>query len=136
MTGKLIQLLPRTQYDYKFLGSSATAEVVIAQAIPIQPFYRVKLVTRVHGVDIGKTANFQLNVYSADPSTESTDLFFNSTAAISRTISSATSAGAMLENDATDIGPFAYVTLDITQAFSAVNLFCDISVDLLLRSGG
>ena len=134
--GKLIQLLPRKQFEYAFLAAGGSQEVVIAQAVNIIPFYRCKLITRVHDVDTGGSAAFSLTVHSADPTRESTDLFFNTTAAITRSISG-TTAGVMHEDNATDVGPYAYIKLAINQdPTTPQSLFCDISIDMLVRAGG
>lgn len=134
--GTLIEVIPRTQFDYSFLPSSGTSSVVFERALDIVDFYRARLVVMVHDVSI-QNGSFVLEAKSAMPSPQENSVFtVGGSAALSITLNSSTSDQSLLVDDVTDAGPYLNLAMAISQTTAGQRLFADISVAMLLRAGG
>ncbi len=135
-TGTLVEVIPRTQFDYSFLDTGGSSVVVFERALDIVDFYRARLIVMVHEVDI-QNGSFRVIARSAMPSPAENRLFTTPGAAqLSVTVDSATDSGDFLLDDTTDAGPYFNVRMLIDQTTGGERNFADISVAMLLRAGG
>ena len=134
-TGSLIEIIPRTQFDYSFLPSSGSSSVVFERALDIVDFYRARLIVLVHDVNI-QNGSFTIEGRSAMPSPQSTSVFTVSSPVLSIALNSGSSDQSLLVDDTTDAGPYLNLAMAISQTTAGQRNFVDISIAMLLRAGG
>jgi hypothetical protein len=136
-------VLQYTAFNHSFLASGQSAEVIVADRIPVAPFARIGLSARIHSRNIGSGAQYQFIVRGINPSdadgadfVDGTDL--GSTPATTGSTNPTTVPGVIkLSTIISDTQhPMVRVVLKATgPAGAAVNLYIVASADLVMRMG-
>jgi len=136
MSGTIIQILEKRSFEFSFLGTSATQDVVIHPAVDVTSFYRVRLLVRIHSITT-TTGNFKFILNNTFPSEQDPQEFTDSTNTF-LTTGNITAAGTPpnifnIAVSSTDPQAFLKVILRATQGTSGNTLYGEFSAALLLR---
>lgn len=137
MGGTTVSLMSKTRLEYSHLSSSTSTSLIIRPAITTGRFYSVYLWVRVHEKNLqtsGQTIVFGL--YNTYPSKEDPREFSESSAFASITMTSGTTAPALLSSSvATNPGPYLKFSLTISQPAGGGGtiLYAQVSAGLVLR---
>jgi hypothetical protein len=138
MTGIIVPVLEKRTFEYGYLGLNATQEVVLHPAIEVAPWYRVRLVVRIHQLD-AQSGNFKFFLFHTLPSEEDPQEFSITTAASEFFVTPSgaggitTSSPNIVSNTAADPQAFLKLVLRATQATASNRLYGEFSAVLVLR---
>lgn len=132
----IIQVLRQTPYNFSYLASSATENVIVADRIPVSGARTIALSVRVHHLTLSAGASFQFLVYGVDPSATDGTVFITS-ASIGDTGTITTSSPNLVGLSAIisdSIYPFVRVVLRANGPSSTGTTYFEVSADLVVRS--
>lgn len=132
MAGTMITVCEKRIFEFTFLGTNATQDVVLAGAIDVSGFYRVRLLVRVHSIT-ATTGNFSFKLQHTLPS-DSDPQEFTDTSADFLTLSGITGASPNIKTvTGTDPQAFLKLVLRATQVTASTTLYGEFSAVLVLR---
>ena len=133
MSGIIIPILDKRVFEFGFLGTAATQDVVIHPAVDTASYYRVRLLVRTHSIT-ATSGNFKFNVYNTFPSEQDPQEFTDATT-LFITGTSITTASPNIYSPASSVDPQAFlkIVLRATQGTSGNTLYGEFSAALLLR---
>jgi hypothetical protein len=133
---QLIAVLPKTRFEFSYLGPGATQSTVIWRALPVLPFYWLWLGIRVHAIDLsGGNGTYVLDASNTLPSDEDPAEFTIASPALSITLNSSTAAPSVQIVTASNAGPMLRMMLKMTQSTpSARAMYAEISGELYGRA--
>lgn len=132
MAGLIIPILDKRVFEFGFLGTAATQDIVLHPAADITSYYRVKLLVRVHAIT-ATTGNFQFRLFNTFPSEQDPQEFTDSTAIGAALSISTSSPSIVVANAVTDAQAFLKIVLRATQGTAGNTLYGEFSAALLLR---
>jgi len=138
MSGIITQLIPKQRYDFTWLGASASKVLVLHTALNVVPYYYARLAVRLHATSTtGLTGqSVVLAGYGTDPSPDDPAEFTQSSAALTATLNSSTTAPALVTATASDLDPFLKFILTFNQdGTGGTDFWVELSADLVLREG-
>jgi hypothetical protein len=137
MAGIIIPIISKTVFDYSFLASGTSRNVVLAPAIDVSQFKSSRLLVRVHDRSINGDAKLEVILKEALPSNEDTAEFLDSALSMIATVTPTVPVNIPgLLTDTESVSPaFWKVTLTASGPTSgpAVSLYAVLSVALLVR---
>lgn len=135
MSGTIIPILPMTEFNFSFLNGGTSKTIVLAPAIDVINYRHVRLVVRVHEIDIATgvgSPKIEIGGYGTDPSPADPRDFALSSSDLSVIINTQ-SAGALVTASDTDTYPFLKLYAKGTQGTSnGTRLFAVLSADLIV----
>jgi len=127
----IIPVLEKRVFEFGFLGTSATQDVVLHPAIECHSFYRVRLIVRVHSIT-ATSGNFVFKLQHTLPSEQDPQEFTDSTDFL--TTASITNATPNIKTiSGTDPQAFLKLVLRATQGTSGNTLYGEFSAVMVLR---
>ena len=134
MSGIIIPVLDKRIFEFSFLGTSGTQDVVLQSAIDVSSFYRVRLLVRVHSIT-ATTGNFAFKLLHTLPSDSDPQEFtISSGGSEFLTLTGITSASPNIKTaTATDPQAFLKLVLTATQGTSGNTLYGEFSAVLVGR---
>lgn len=127
----LLPVLDKRVFEFSYLGTAATQDVVIQPAIDCSAFYRVRLVVRVHSIT-ATTGNFVFKLQHTLPS-EQDPLEFTDTTDFLTTASITNASPNIKTITGTDPQAFLKITVRATQGTSGNTLYGEFSAVLVMR---
>lgn len=114
MSGIIVPVLKKTQYDYSFLAASpARQNVVLHRALNVVPYKFGRLLVRVHSSTMTDTSqNVSFDCFGTDPSSEDPQEFSDPSAQLGVTLtgnSASTTAGYLGSDTQADLFPYLKV---------------------------
>lgn len=133
MTGIIVPVLEKRIFEFGFLGTSGSQQVVIQPAIDVSSFYRVRLLVRVHNIDVSGSSTFDFKLQHALPS-DSDPQEFVDTSADFLAITGINNASPNIKTvTGTDPQAFLKLILKANQNTSGNRLYGEFSAVLVLR---
>mgnify|MGYP001169656604 CR=1 FL=1 len=132
--GDRITLLPRTDFDYSSLGSSATDSEVLVRALDVSAYRTGFVALRVHDRSINSGAQLLVRIRGAlpDPGDPGTDFIVPvSGTDHAFTIADGTTAELQTARLPSTFGPFLHVQLEATQSSGTGDLRAALSLDFV-----
>lgn len=140
MAGQVIELLPRTNFDFTFLGNSESQMRVLVGKIPTAQWTKGKLMVRVHNTSIPESSTSKIDVILALDASTSQDpehTFVQSTPITNGTVSvtEAAEEGEVLVSSDIDggLGYMLAMAVHGQMAPTADKLQAELSVVLVLK---
>lgn len=141
MNGVVVPILHYTVYNHSFLTGGATAEVIVADRIPVAPYTRIGASIRVHARDIASGASYQVIVKGINPSDDDGGDFVHATDLGSTpqiTTSAPTSIPGLIQLSSVvedPQQPMVRVVVKATGPSSTGNVYAVLSGDLVMKAG-
>lgn len=139
MSGRIITLFRKRQFDYSFMTGSPAQIVTIHRSLRIPPFYYYWLGVRVHNKDIA-SGTFNIDLYQTLPSGQDPQEFTvgyappTFTPAMTVAINSGTTVPSLVTPvTSTNLGPYLRVVLRATTA-AAGKFYAELSAVLHVRA--
>lgn len=139
MSGRIITLFRKQQFDFSFMTGSPAQIVTIKRNLKIPPFYYYWLGVRVHNKDIA-SGTFNVDLYQTLPSSQDPQEFTvgfappTFTPAMTVAINSATAAPSLVTPvTSSNLGPYLRVCLRATTA-SVGRFYAELSAVLHVRA--
>lgn len=139
MSGRIITLFRKQQFDFSFMTGSPAQIVTIKRSLKIPPFYYYWLGVRVHNKDIA-SGTFNVDLYQTLPSSQDPQEFTvgfappTFTPAMTVAINSATTAPSLVTPvTSSNLGPYLRVCLRATTA-AAGRFYAELSAVLHVRA--
>jgi hypothetical protein len=131
----IIPVLPQTPYNYSYLHTGGTEDVVVADMVPISDARTVALSVRIHEVNFASGAGFRFLIYGVDPSRTDATLFMSSTTIgdTGKITSASTNLVGLTSIISDPIYPFVRVMLRAEGASTTGNCYFELSADLVVR---
>lgn len=132
----MVPIFDKKRFDYSFLAGTAFHQVTLAAALELVPYKSVFLMIRVHKLTISAGQSFAFTLENTLPSHEDSQEFLSTSAPIlSVSITSATSAPALLSANGTDPLAFGKLVLTASQGSTGgTPLYAELSACLLGRT--
>lgn len=136
MNANLIPLFDKRRFDFSFLTSTGTHQVILASALELVQYKSVFLMIRVHEITISAGQSFLFTLDNTLPSDEDPQEFTDTTASIlSVSVSSGTTAPKLLSGSGTNPLAFGKLVLTVAQGGTGgTPLYAELSASLLGRS--
>lgn len=133
MPGIIIPVLEKRIFEFSFLSTSGSQQVVLQPAIDVSGFYRVRLLVRVHNLNLSGTSNFDFKLQHTLPS-DSDPQEFTDTSSDFLAITNITSASPNIKTaTATDPQAYLKLLLKANQQTTGNLLYGEFSAVLVLR---
>jgi hypothetical protein len=132
MAGTLINVVPRTTYDFGVL-STGSAKVIVGGPFDVSQYQDVNVLVRVHSVSITSGNELAVSLFE-DGFVEGSDTPYVSPASLTGVVlTSANVAPSLAAAQGNTTAQFVSVGLEVTKSVAG-NLMATISVDLLAKS--
>lgn len=130
----IIPILSQTPFNFSYLVSPATEDVIVADRVPVSNARTIALSVRIHRLTLNSGASFQFLVYGTDPSSTDATVFITSaTIGGTGTVNTSTPNLVGLTSIISEpIYPFVRVVLRATGAASG-SCYMELSADLVVR---
>lgn len=131
----IIPVLSQTPFNFSYLASSATEDVIVADRVPVSNARTISLSVRVHRLTLSSGANFQFLVYGMDPSSTDGTVFVTSatiggTGAVTSSNPNLVGLTSIISDP---IYPFVRVVLRATGPTTTGSCYMELSADLVVR---
>lgn len=131
MSGIIVPVLEKRIFEYSYLGTAATQDVVINPAVDVGAWYRVRLVVLVHQIS-ATSGNFIFKLQHTFPTEQDRQEFVDTTDFL--TTASITNASPNIKTiSGTDPQGYLKILLRATQGTSGNSLYAEFSAYLILR---
>lgn len=131
MSGIMVPVLEKRIFEYSYLGTAATQDVVINPAVDVGAWYRVRLVVLVHQIS-ATSGNFVFKLQHTFPTEQDRQEFVDTTDFL--TTASITNASPNIKTiSGTDPQGYLKILLRATQGTSGNSLYAEFSAYLILR---
>lgn len=128
----IIPVMEKRVFEFGFLGTAGTQDVVIHPALDVSDFFRVRLIVRVHSIS-ATTGNFNFKFQHTLPSEQDPQEFTDSTADFMATGAITTASPNIKTVTSTDPQGFLKLILRATQGTSGNTLYGEFSAVVVLR---
>lgn len=131
MSGIMVPVLEKRIFEYSYLGTAATQDVVINPAVDVGAWYRVRLVVLVHQIS-ATSGNFIFKLQHTFPTEQDRQEFVDTTDFL--TTANITNASPNIKTiSGTDPQGYLKILLRATQGTSGNSLYAEFSAYLILR---
>lgn len=131
MAGIIVPFLDKRSFEFGYLGTSATQDVVLHPGLDISNFYRYRAVIRIHSIT-ATSGNFTFKFQHTAPSDQDPQEFTNTTDFMTSSAISTASPN-IVTVTSTDAYSHLKIILRATQGTSGNTLYGEFSAFMVLR---
>jgi hypothetical protein len=136
-TGTLIQVIPKTLYNFGYIGNDQTDNIIIARALNVIPYDYGCLWVRVYRRNIVASGSITIKATPALPSSDSQDSFLYTSETVSLALSGTPPFLAKsLLTSSNPLPPYLQIAIEADQPTTAGVLGIELSIDLHVRCCG